>query len=92
MDRPEGAGRSFRPKASVIQDCRMYVCICNCLTERAVRETVARRRVGSVDELFSALEVEPVCGHCMDFADEIIEEAGQDNQRREPELCVVNGR
>lgn len=69
----------------------MYVCICNCLTERAVREAAATRPLDSVDELFAALDVEPVCGHCMDFADEILREAAHDNRSARPKLRVVNG-
>jgi bacterioferritin-associated ferredoxin len=69
----------------------MYVCICNCLTERAVREAAAERRIGSADELFAALDVEPVCGHCMDFAEEIVQEAAHDNRAARPKLRVVNG-
>ena len=69
----------------------MYVCICNCLTERAVREVAAEYRIGSADELFAALDVEPVCGHCLDFAEEIIRETAHDNRAARPALRIVNG-
>jgi bacterioferritin-associated ferredoxin len=68
----------------------MYVCICNCLTEKAVRETASTGNVRSADDLFAALDVEPICGCCKDFADDIIEEVAQDNCVR-PMLRVVNG-
>jgi bacterioferritin-associated ferredoxin len=65
----------------------MYVCICNCLTERAVREAAASPSVRTADDLFAALDIEPVCGHCIDFADEIIVEASHDNCQDAPGLA-----
>ena len=59
----------------------MYVCICNSLTESAVREMAGSPSVRTVDDLFAALDIEPLCGHCMDFAEEIIVEAQHENQR-----------
>ena len=75
----------------------MYVCICNCLTERAVREAAASPSVRTADDLFAALDIEPVCGHCMDFAEEIIVEATHENGQdapgfAEPLLMAVGAR
>lgn len=43
----------------------MYVCVCNALSERKVRETAAR--VGNAQcasDIFRALGAEPECGKC----------------------------
>lgn len=47
----------------------MYVCICNALSEKKVREaarTVGGRATGS--ELFRCLGAAPQCGKCVSFA------------------------
>jgi bacterioferritin-associated ferredoxin len=69
----------------------MYVCICNSLTERTVRELAASPSIRTVEDLFAAMDVEPVCGHCMDFAEEIIVETGQKYRAHRDDRKVVNG-
>ncbi len=70
----------------------MYVCICNSLTEKIVRETAARPAVRSAEDLFAALDIEPICGHCMDFAEDIIDEVSRETEyQAPPPLRVVNG-
>lgn len=47
----------------------MYVCICNGLSEKKVRETA--RRVGgaaTASELFRCLGATPQCGKCASYA------------------------
>ena len=83
--------RSIGPGGRVKNGSAMYVCICNSLTERAVREAASTRPIGSAEELFAALDVEPVCGHCMDFAEEIVQEASSKKPLGRPQLRIVNG-
>ena len=52
----------------------MYICICNAVTERDVREC-ARRGCGSLDQLSEQLGVGSVCGRCRLAAQEILDEA-----------------
>ena len=75
----------------------MYVCICNCLTERAVRKAAASPSVRTAEDLFAAFDTEPVCGQCIDFAEELIVEATHENGQdapgfAEPLLMAVGAR
>ena len=49
----------------------MYICICNAVTEKAVREC-ARNGVGSVDELTLELGVGAGCGRCRECASDVL--------------------
>jgi bacterioferritin-associated ferredoxin len=51
----------------------MYICICNAITERDVREC-ARRGCGSLDQLSVELGVGTGCGRCRLAAKEILDE------------------
>ena len=51
----------------------MYICLCNAITERQVREC-ARSGACSVDELASKLGVGSGCGRCRPVAKEILDE------------------
>ena len=53
---------------------RMYICICNAITEREVRECV-RRGCCSMDELSVELGVGASCGRCRPVAQEILDES-----------------
>ena len=55
----------------------MYICICNAITERDVREC-ARRGCGSLDELSVKLGVGAGCGRCRPMAKEILDETRPD--------------
>ena len=55
----------------------MYICICNAITERDVREC-ARRGCGSLDELQVELGVGTCCGRCRPVAKEILDAARPD--------------
>ncbi len=59
----------------------MYVCICNALKEKTVRE-VAQRGTGasSASDLFRCLGATPQCGKCVSHALNIF----QDECRRAP--------
>jgi bacterioferritin-associated ferredoxin len=51
----------------------MYICICNAITEREVRECV-RGGCRSMDELSMELGVGTSCGRCRPVAKEILDE------------------
>lgn len=53
---------------------RMYICICNAVTERQVREC-AREGTQTVDELAVKLGVGAGCGRCRECAAELLMEA-----------------
>lgn len=52
----------------------MYICICNAITERQVREC-AGAGARSIDELTSALGVGAGCGRCRECAVELLRDA-----------------
>jgi bacterioferritin-associated ferredoxin len=54
----------------------MYVCICNAITDRQIREAVDKG-VTNVSQLQSKLGVASGCGSCMDTAAKIIQESRQ---------------
>jgi bacterioferritin-associated ferredoxin len=49
----------------------LYICICNAVTEKAVREC-ARNGVCSVEELAYELGVGAGCGRCRECASELL--------------------
>jgi bacterioferritin-associated ferredoxin len=51
----------------------MYICLCNAVTERQVREC-ARSGACSVDELASKLGVGAGCGRCIECAVDVLRE------------------
>ena len=55
----------------------MYVCLCNAITERDVRECV-RSGCCSLDELSAELGVDTCCGRCRSAAEEILDETRPD--------------
>jgi len=55
----------------------MIVCVCNAITEKDVREA-ARKGARTPEAAYDLHGFEPVCGCCLDYAQEIInEERGQ---------------
>ena len=52
----------------------MYVCICNAVTDRAIREA-AESGAHSFDQVRSATGCADCCGNCEDLASEIFHEA-----------------
>ena len=66
----------------------MYICLCNGITDRTIRETV-RGGVSSVQELSAKTGCGTCCGSCLPIAEEIIQlEQGRSAQRSPAE----NGR
>lgn len=52
----------------------MYVCICNAVTDREIRDA-ARRGVRSMEALGDQLKVATCCGNCRDCARRVLGEA-----------------
>jgi bacterioferritin-associated ferredoxin len=50
----------------------MYVCICNAVTDRSIREAAANG-VRTIDELRRRTGCADCCGSCADLAGEILE-------------------
>lgn len=61
----------------------MYVCICNAVTEKQVREA-ANAGVNDLWGLQRELGVAAGCGSCKDMASEILNENRQSRSRAEP--------
>jgi len=55
------------------QICFMYVCICNAVTERAIREAAASG-VRTLSELSRRTGCSDCCGTCADVARQILED------------------
>ena len=51
----------------------MYVCLCNKVTDRQIRDA-ARRGCSRLNDLRSELGVASCCGSCGDMAQEILDE------------------
>lgn len=51
----------------------MYICICNAIRETDLRNA-ATRCEGDAEATYAALGKRPNCGHCLEDAQEIIEE------------------
>ena len=52
----------------------MYICLCNAITEKAVREC-AQRGACSIDQLAFELGVGSGCGRCRECASEVLRDA-----------------
>jgi bacterioferritin-associated ferredoxin len=52
----------------------MYVCICNAVTDRDIRDA-AHRGVCSMDALSEQLKVATCCGRCADCARQVLNQA-----------------
>ena len=49
----------------------MYVCVCNAVTDRAIREA-SRRGIRTVDQLAMETGLGTCCGSCRPMADEFV--------------------
>lgn len=52
----------------------MYVCVCNGVTDRQIREAVAQG-AASLDDLARELQVGTCCGKCRPCAGEVLQKA-----------------
>jgi len=59
----------------------LYICICNAITERQVRES-AHSGASSLDDLAFALGVGAGCGRCRECAEELLRDARLDEETR----------
>jgi len=80
MDRAVSPVRTGRPLTTVLtiiricnQICSMYVCICNAVTERTIREAAASG-VRTLAELSRRTGCSDCCGTCSDLAQQILED------------------
>jgi bacterioferritin-associated ferredoxin len=67
----------------------MIVCVCNAIREDELREVVCRGATGPVDA-YALLGCEPLCGCCLDYAQEVIENERKKPARRNRSSVVVN--
>ena len=63
----------------------MYVCLCNAVTERAIREA-ANEGVRTLAELSRRTGCADCCGTCADLAEEILEDT---NRTRTLDLPLI---
>ncbi|UAA37920.1 (2Fe-2S)-binding protein [Paraneptunicella aestuarii] len=52
----------------------MYVCLCNAITDRAIRKAVEEQGVGNIRDLRRSLGVANQCGKCAQVAQTIIDQ------------------
>lgn len=67
----------------------MIVCVCNAICEDELR---AAARDGAAEPLaaYDALGFEPMCGCCLDYAQEVIDDEHKKPARRNRSSVVVN--
>lgn len=53
----------------------MYICICNALTQRRIREAIRDHAPATVAEVHAACGVVPQCGRCGDAIADMLDEA-----------------
>lgn len=66
----------------------MYVCICNAVTEKAIRRLVAQG-LHSVEEIQAVTGCAGTCGACHDHASEVVHQALQQHGTRSPVLRFI---
>ncbi len=66
----------------------MYVCICNAIRERDLRDA-ARRQDGCARTLYAHLGHVPQCGQCLDEATEVVVEARNPRVSRASAGCFA---
>ncbi|MGD9664198.1 MAG: bacterioferritin-associated ferredoxin [Novosphingobium sp.] len=49
----------------------MYLCICNAIREDDFRQ-LARRCTGSAEDIYAKLGKTPICGQCLDEAEDLL--------------------
>jgi len=66
----------------------MYVCICNAVTERAIREAAASG-VRTLSELSRRTGCSDCCGSCADLANEILADAHRTRALNLPMVAIA---
>lgn len=67
----------------------MIVCVCNAIREDELR-CVARKGAACPLDAYKALGCEPVCGCCLDSAQEVIDDEQAVFARRKSSSVVIN--
>jgi bacterioferritin-associated ferredoxin len=67
----------------------MIVCVCNAIREDELRDA-ARNGATCPLTAFSALDCEPVCGCCLDCAQEVIDEEHEPTAKHKSSRVVIN--
>lgn len=52
----------------------MYICLCNAITDNAIRKAVEEEGIGNIRELRNSLGVANQCGKCAQHAQTIIDQ------------------
>ncbi|KLI64303.1 (2Fe-2S)-binding protein [Aurantiacibacter marinus] len=52
----------------------MYTCICNAIRECELRKAARQYQTGGAESVYAKLGKRPNCGHCLEDAQDIIEE------------------
>ena len=66
----------------------MIVCVCNAIREDELR-TVAREGAAEPCAAYKALGCEPICGCCLDYAQDVIDDERSKPARRKTASVVV---
>lgn len=66
----------------------MYVCICNAVTERQVRDLV-EQGFCSLQEIQARTGCAGTCGHCIDHAEQVIQAAAEQRFTPGPALPMA---
>jgi bacterioferritin-associated ferredoxin len=67
----------------------MIVCVCNAIREDELREVAGTGAASPIDA-FAALGCEPMCGCCLDSAQDVIDDEHKKPARRNRSSVVVN--
>ena len=67
----------------------MITCVCNAIREDELREVTRRGATCPIDA-YAALGFEPLCGCCLDCAQEVIDDEHKKPARRNRSSVVVN--
>ncbi len=52
----------------------MYICICNAIRECELRKAARQFGGGGAESVYAKMGKAPHCGHCLEEADEIVQE------------------
>lgn len=69
----------------------MYVCICNQVTDRAIREAVQDEAASSMRDLRRQLGVADCCGRCAPCAREVLAVALQERDAAASDVALTPG-
>ena len=69
---------------------RMYVCVCNAVTERQIR-ALAEQGVRTLDEMSQINGCSSTCGGCMDEAKRILKISQPSRKKINLDVAIANG-